>query len=366
MTRAEYAEHYTRMGFALVPIPYGSKAPKGSAWQDNTTTDPDEARRRWNRCRNMGLEHGRSGTGTLDIDNPKAAAIAFEYVGLDLEKLLQYPTVHIIGKNGRKPLYDMRGLNLAHNQLRWPHPSEKLASGSPKYEVVFELRTGAGKQDVLPPSLHPDGMLYGWDREPLRRSDLLPPPPDLLELWRDPRRLSLMRRACPWREVAEVPERPRRPQKPLEEKERVIDAYNERVSPHELLERYGYTRSGAHRYLPPESKTKTAGAYLYRGHDGLERVVVYNASSPLSYVDGEGRNRGATAFGIFCEYEHRGDVHAAVKAAAAELGMTYSGPDWLERVSVFGAPSPWGRSSGWSKASSPWGRVSSPWGKKCR
>ena len=84
------------------------------------------------------------------------------------------------------------------------------------------------------------------------------------------------------------------------------------------MERYGYTLKSQGRYLAPESSTKAAGAVIYTGQDGLERVAVHNASSPLCQQDARGKTRGVTAFGVWLEYEHGGDLDAAVSAAAKQ------------------------------------------------
>ena len=321
-----WAEHYTRLGFALVPIPYGSKAPKGNGWQRNTITTPERTVRHFKNCLNIGLEHGTSQTGTFDIDHYEDTRLALACVGLDLLKLLEYPTAKIRGKNAVKPLYDLTELELPYFKLTWPHPTERLKNGCPKHYTVFELRAGAGKQDLLPPSLHPDGMLYTWEPHPPRsRADLLPPPPALLALWRDPERLASLALACPWREVPELPHPASRPVRRLEPSESVIYAFNAKYTLHDLLTRFGYEFKGYGRYLPPESQTGAAGAVVYQ-KDGLEYVVVHNASSPLCKVDANGKTRGVSAFGVWLEYEHGGDVSAAVKAAAQELSIAH-GPE---------------------------------------
>src|SRR5690606_22119828 len=53
--------------------------------------------------------------------------------------------------------------------------------------TVFELRSagdGKQRQDILPPSIHPDtGLPYRWVTQP--REDWPEPPPWLLALWQD-------------------------------------------------------------------------------------------------------------------------------------------------------------------------------------
>lgn len=331
---ARWSREYADLGFALVPIPLGLKGPREQGWQHNTITDPARAKTVFQRPQNMGLEHGKSQTGTFDIDSLEDAALALAAVGLELEALLSHPTAKIRGKNASKPLYDLTGLELPYRKLTWPHPTERLANGRPKQYTVFELRAGPGKQDVLPPSLHPDGITYRWEpRAPHSRADLLPPPPELLALWQDAEHLTAMRKACPWREVEASPKAVRRPPRTLNPGESVIAAWNERHSLSELLERYGYVPRGYGRYLPPESRTGMAGAVVYQ-KDGVERMVVYNASSPLCQVDATGTTRSVNAFDVWLEYEHGGDLNAAVRTAAEELNMRYE-PKEVWSVSPF-------------------------------
>lgn len=56
---------------------------------------------------------------------------------------------------------------------------------------------------------------------------------------------------------------------------------------------------------------------LLRGDDGLERVYCHHASDPL----GDGHSHDA--FSAWLILEHGGDMKAAVRAAAINLGMSY-------------------------------------------
>ena len=345
----------------LIDIPNGSKAPKKTDWPKKTVTTPEQAAQRFVRRCNIGLEHGQSQTGTFDIDNPEATAIAFAAIGLDLDELLAWPTVLIRGKNASKPLYDLRGLDLPYFRLTWPHRTERLANGRAKRFTVFELRAGPGKQDVLPPSRHPAGMHYTWQPHPPRcRADLLPPPPKLLEFWEDHQRLSDLCQVCPWAEQQTSPRPTGNDSRPKFLGESVTAAWNAKHSLHDVLTSFEYEYKGGNRYLPPESVTKSAGAYIYL-KNGLEHVVVYNASSPICLHDELGKTRGTTAFGVYLEYEHGGDLTAAVRAAARELGMTYAEVG----CSVKGTPWASTGSSLPNNSSTPlrtW-EVESPWSK---
>jgi hypothetical protein len=69
------AELYIAAGFALVPIPYGKKAPVLKGWnkRNHTITRSDQIERQTGQ--NIGLAHAYSGTCCIDIDDyVKAAA----------------------------------------------------------------------------------------------------------------------------------------------------------------------------------------------------------------------------------------------------------------------------------------------------
>lgn len=73
----------------------------------------------------------------------------------------------------------------------------------------------------------------------------------------------------------------------------------------------------ADRYLSPSSRTGSPGVSILKGDDGLERAFSHHASDLLA--DGHSYD----AFSVYSILEHRGDVSAAVRAAAAELGMAF-------------------------------------------
>lgn len=86
-----------------------------------------------------------------------------------------------------------------------------------------------------------------------------------------------------------------------------------------VLERNGYRRKGE-RYLPPDSKTKVAGVRILTGEDGIERAFSDHGSCPLN------DEHAHDSFSALILLEHAGNVTAAVKAAAQELGMERPAP----------------------------------------
>lgn len=89
----------------------------------------------------------------------------------------------------------------------------------------------------------------------------------------------------------------------------VIDAFNARSTIYEQLERHGYLRAGNERYKRPGGQSASVVV--------LEGARSYHHSSS----DALHSNQTHDAFSIFCHFDYAGDVKAAVKAAAALLGM---------------------------------------------
>lgn len=319
---ARFARHYTTIGLALVPIPLGLKGPREAGWNEphNTITTREEAHRKFSGVPlNMGVLHSASHTATLDIDHPEWAAQALAAVGLSLDELLACPT-RIRGKNGEKPFYRLPdGVQFDRRSLAWPHPTEVMSNGRPKLVTVLELRAGA-VQDVLPPSIHPDtGRPYEWAGTPPRtRADIPLLPPALQAIWENwEEAAGRMRHACPWA-APEAPQKPRqasaRPSAPTDPAQRPGDVFRDRVNIREVLERNGYQRKGD-RYLPPDSKTRVAGVRILTGDDGVERAFSDHGSCPLN------DDHAHDSFSALVLLEHAGNLTAAVKAAAQELGL---------------------------------------------
>jgi hypothetical protein len=171
---------YIRHGWSLVPMPSGTKGPTAAGWnrKENCLRDSTQLPT----GHNVGLAHAYSGTMALDIDDWDTSVAELAKHGISLQQLYDASDAVTIvsGNPGHgKLLYAMPfGLAL---------PSKKittLCNGVKK--VTYELRCATTNnltvQDVLPPSIHPNGRPYQWGGK--GKWEQLPTiPMQLLELW---------------------------------------------------------------------------------------------------------------------------------------------------------------------------------------
>lgn len=307
MTPAEHAARYAALGWHLVPIPAGSKAPQTFGWQrlDRALTG-QAAVDHWTRnpTLNMGLLHEYSGTCALDVDHVENTRLIFEELGIDYDAIMA-SAPRIVGRLDRGKLLFRSVPGLATHKISWPSRDDPRRT-----EVVFELRAGA-VQDVLPPSIHPDtGNPYRWQGP--TPSDRLPDiPATLLTLWTEWDRFRpQIQDMCPWQPTRGF--QPPRKVRPQSERTSVIDTFNAAHDMHEMLVRFGYKPTRRGRYLSPNSSSGLAGVILF--DDG--RAYSHHASDPFDSA------HTFDAFDLWCHYEHGGDVGKAVKDASQFLSIT--------------------------------------------
>lgn len=157
-------QDYCAQGFALIPIPYGSKGPTYKGWneRENVITNPADA---LNIKNNVGLAHLYCSsyiTATLDIDNYDLSKKWLAKYDIDLDALLNADdAVQILsGRPGRfKLLYK---LPEGSTQML----TQQITDLNTKSMVLeFRCASANGKtvQDLLPPSIHPDTLKpYTW------------------------------------------------------------------------------------------------------------------------------------------------------------------------------------------------------------
>ena len=304
------ARYCADLGWSLVAIPAGSKAPARFGWNrpEQAISTAEAARQYWtdNPTHNVGILHAASGTVAVDVDHVAHTRMIFDGLGLDYDAIIGAGP-RIVGRPDRgKVLFRApRNMTLGRRALAWP---VKEGRGD---EVVFELRAG-GVQDVLPPSIHPDTQNpYTW-AGPSVWDGLPELPAALLTIWAEWDRFRpQMADLCPWRRKAEVAP-PRKP-RPMGDRASVIDGFNAAHGIHETLQRFGYKRCGSSgRYLSPNSTSGIAGVVVFDD----DRAYSHHASDPFDSA------HTFDAFDLFAHYEHGGNVAKAVAAAGEFLGMT--------------------------------------------
>jgi hypothetical protein len=309
-TKAESIARYCAdLGWYLVAIPAGTKGPRGFGWQnpERAICTAEAAAEYWtkNPDHNVGLLHAPSGTAAFDVDHIENTRLICEEMGIDYDAIMR-GAPRIVGRQDRgKVLFKVpRGLELKTHKISWPCQDDPR-----KTEVVFELRAGS-VQDVLPPSVHPDtGNPYTWAGPSV--FDGIPDiPAPLLTLWTEWDRFrGQLQDICPWK--PEPSYQPPRKQRPQGERSNVIDAFNGAHDIAELLERFGYKRTGRNRYLSPNSSSGLAGVVVF--DDG--RAYSHHASDPFDSA------HAFDAFDLWCQYEHMGNVSKAVADAGEFLGV---------------------------------------------
>lgn len=153
------AREYIAHGFALVPIPKGTKGPRGKGWnqRDKCWATANQAPDKWHA--NIGLAHAYSGTAALDVDSYTDAVPALAALGVDLDGLLSANDAVQIrsGKPNRAKLLYRLPVGVE------PLPSVDRTDAGEGFELRCASRAGLTVQDVLPPSIHPDtGKPYEW------------------------------------------------------------------------------------------------------------------------------------------------------------------------------------------------------------
>jgi len=347
---AWYARRYIeRFGFHIVPIEPGRKFPRSADWGNSCLSTAEEAeqfyqsRPDWN----MGVALGPSRVGSLDIDCWDSFETICECLGIDLQKLIrETPTIKA---RGFRIMFRLpAGVDLPYRKINWPSKNDptgekhkaamraakaakdagdtereqRIRNAAKRWAMycVFELRSATSgdkqRQDVLPPSIHPDtGEPYRWHTQP--REDWPEPPKWLLALWQNFDSFKAqMQTMCPWLPAHSAPEPKRGTKKKIEYTgDGTIDAYKRSTTIEAELERYGYRRISKNRYLSPHSSTGLPGVVVYPESD---KCWIHHASDPLC---SESSGHPVDAFDLFCYYEHNSDASKAVKAAAQALGI---------------------------------------------
>lgn len=333
-TQIEHSLQYLQCGWNLVMIPYGSKSPKVAGWntpEQLVDTKEKAAQKLAFGPMNMGLVHKPSGTCAIDVDDEAWTRAIFDEVGLDFDAILAAGP-RIISKSGRAKVLFQAPTDLDLEKISWP---EKDSRNHNERRVVFELRAG-NNQDVLPPSLHPDGHHYTWHdgQAPWDYAQIPPIPDDLLEFWRlysdkNSKLRDEIQELCPWKPQVAAWAKKRIPsvnRHAGKEHQGVIAKYNQQTSCESLLSAAGYKRIGS-RWLAPSSSSKLPGVVVF--NDGaVQKVYSHHASDPL------GDKLAHDAFDLLVTLGHNGNMDAAMNEAARDTGVDRHQPKHFPDIVV--------------------------------
>lgn len=166
VTVREAARLYLALGFQAIPVRAFNKMPVGAGWQ-NLKLVQEDVSSQFSASANVGMVCGQSGWVVVDCDGQKA----IEWAEKNLPKT---PLVVISGSGKGKHLY-----------YRWPvgAPVKKQRIYVPDLvpdatEHVSCDLYGDGSQVVMPPSKHPSGGVYRWERQDI---DPTTTPTELIE-----------------------------------------------------------------------------------------------------------------------------------------------------------------------------------------
>lgn len=307
------ANYYLSLGWHLTFFNLGTKGPNGVAaigWntpRELVATPERAAQKMASGPMNIGLCHLPSGTISLDVDDEAWTRVIFDEFGIDYDDLMS-KGMRIFSKPGRDKALFKAPPDLKLHKINWP--KQKMEKPNDVF-TIFELRAGPN-QDVLPPSIHPDGHRYSWvaGQEPWSFDDLPEIPNDLLDFWRSFEEIKDQIQAlCPWRNTNHL--RPKMVKRVVsEDHNNLIGKYNRANDVRDLLEKYGYKQRGK-RWLAPSSSTKIPGVVVF--DEG--KCFSHHGSDVLA--DGHAHD----SFDLFVMFEHNGDINGALSEIAREFGV---------------------------------------------
>lgn len=322
----KWAEFYLNLGWHLTFFQPGTKGPSGPSsvgWNTPrelvTTIDRAQAKLAGGPM-NMGLCHLPSGTISLDVDDESWTRVIFDEFGIDYDAVLG-SGMRIKSKSGRDKAIFLAPSDLDLHKVSWPKPD---AIKPTDRFTIFELRSGPN-QDVLPPSLHPDGHQYEWHegKAPWDFNKLPEIPDELLNLWRN---FSAMKdqieALCPWKKTTSAPRIKIREGVSTENQD-IIGKYNAQADVFALLKMGGYKKKGK-RWVAPSSSTGIPGVVVFE--DG--KVFSHHGSDILS--DGFSHD----AFDLFVLFEHAGNFNEALSHAARIVGIEKGATRFVPEVNI--------------------------------
>jgi hypothetical protein len=196
-----------------------------------------------------------------------------------------------------------------HVYFRMPEPVGNLRLAMDGKTLLAETR-GQGGCAVVPPTVHPSGATYT-----LINGDLGAIP--LLDAAQAQALLDAARALAPLQEhPASKPTDTTGKTASTGPGNDVIGAFNRAHSIEGILEAHGYVRTRSGSYIRPGG-----------GHGSVIIVsgksIHFNPADDLYSEAPDGGYHAQTPFSAFCILDHGGDVRAAVRAAARELGLSH-------------------------------------------
>jgi len=284
-------------GVSVVPINAGTKRPKIKWKQYQDTIADSETVQRWAADSEAFAVVGGAVSGGLEILDFDVDGYFEQWKEL-VNGAVDGLAIQRTGGGGYQVAY------------RCPEPdgNQKLAwhvGEGGKEEIAIETR-GQGGYAVIAPSLHPSGNRY----ELLQGS------------FADIPAITTAQRGALIDAAKSLCQKPKAPPTTATVQQRtdnphVIDAYNEKYRPVDVMPKYGFTHNGGDRWSRPEQPDSMGVSVMPDG-----KTFHYSSNDDLD-SDYGGKNQPRSAFDFYLEHEHHGDYKAAVRAVAAEFGLDY-------------------------------------------
>ncbi|HPZ09023.1 MAG TPA: bifunctional DNA primase/polymerase [Candidatus Eremiobacteraeota bacterium] len=150
-SRKTHLQIYKKLNIPILTYPVGKKNPVVKGWNTADIKTLWKQQKEELKTSNLGMR--LEDVLVIDIDDP---VIAKEKLGD-----LQLPVTSIVYRGEREPGKVLQWEERGHIYSK--RPSWLKFKNSKKLpDLGIELRTGAGSQNVIPDSIHPDGTRYKW------------------------------------------------------------------------------------------------------------------------------------------------------------------------------------------------------------
>jgi hypothetical protein len=308
------ARAYVAAGISVMPIARGTKEPASTLLPRVFDAASDRTRPSWRPYQErlpsadeLARWFGATDAALAII----CGTISGGLVVLDLESAELYERWHDYALDLLGDLLDRLPIVATgkgrHVYFRMPEPigNRKLAMAG--RQVLAETR-GEGGYVLAPPSMHPNGAYYTLLSGDLSAIPLLDA--GQAEAVLDAARTLALDEAHPASTASAAGAD-------------IIGSFNRSHTIEQILEQAGYALERPGRYIRPGGER--GSVVIVDGHS-----IHYNPSDPLYSEAPGGKHHRQSPFSAWCLLEHRGDVKAAVRAAARELNAaSHPQPDHI-------------------------------------